>query len=233
MAYKKLKIVKKSELSSPKEVVDLTVKDTHNYVSKNGIINHNSGIKYNSSLTILLSVAKLEDKDNDKAASQRQGADTGTKTGVLVTAKPDKSRFCRPYKVKFQIPYWKSPNPYVGLEAFLTWENSGVVRGSMIDEKAYSKMTDAQKEKIKVFEFNGETMYCEPKDTARGIVCRHLGCAVPLAEFFSDRVFTHEFLEYINEHVIHPMFDLPDQSSFEDIEEIENSIEVGEVPTND
>jgi RecA/RadA recombinase len=189
-----------------------------------------SGIQYNSSLTIELSAAKLDDKDNDKAASQKQGADTTVKTGVLVTAKSVKSRFCRPYKVKFQIPYFKCPNPYVGLEAFMTWENSGVVRGNLIDEKAYNKLTDAAKEKIHVFDYNGQTMYCEEKETARGIVVRHLGCQVPLSDFFTVRVFTPEFLEYLNTNVIHPMFDLPDQSAFDDIKEIEDQIEVGTGP---
>lgn len=186
-----------------------------------------SGIAYNSSLTIELSTSKLEDKDNDKVASQRQGSDTVVKTGVLVTAKSVKSRFCRPYKVKFQIPFWKKPNPYVGLEAFMTWENSGVVRGNLIDEKTYNKLTDAAKEKIHVFDYNGQTMYCEEKETARGIVVKHLGRQVPLTEFFTDTVFTQEFLEYLNKNVIHPMFDLPDQSAFDDIKEIEDSIETG------
>lgn len=151
-----------------------------------------SGIAYNSSLTIELSTSKLEDKDNDKVASQRQGSDTVVKTGVLVTAKSVKSRFCRPYKVKFQIPFWKKPNPYVGLEAFMTWENSGVVRGNLIDEKTYNKLTDAAKEKIHVFDYNGQTMYCEEKETARGIVVKHLGRQVPLTEFFTDTVFTQD-----------------------------------------
>lgn len=230
MEYRKLKIVKKSALSSAKDVCDLTVEGTHSYITKNRIINHNSGIAYNSSLTIELSTAKLEDKDNEKAASQRQGADTAVKTGVLVTAKSTKSRFCRPYKVKFQIPFFKSPNPYIGLESFMTWENAGVVRGNLIDEKAYNKLTDAAKEKIHVFEYNGQTMYCEPKETARGIVVKHLGCQVPMTEFFTDRVFTKEFLEYLNTNVIHPMFDLPDQSAYDDIKEIADQIETGNGP---
>lgn len=227
MNYRKLKISKKSELSSPKDVVDLTVKDTHNYVSANKVINHNSGIKYNASLTIELSAAKLDDKDNEKAAASKQGADTTTKNGVLVTAKPVKSRFCRPYKVKFQIPYFCPPNKYCGLEAFMNWENSGVVRGNIISEKDYMKLSDAAKAKILTFEYNGETKYVEPKDTARSIVVKHLGGQVPVTEFFTDKVFTQEFLEYLNEKVIHPAFDLPDQGSFEDIKEIEDLIEVG------
>ena len=188
-----------------------------------------SGIKYNSSITIELSAAKLDDKDNEAAAAKKQGADTTTKNGVLVTAKPKKSRMCRPYKVKFQIPYFKKPNPYVGLEAFMNWENSGIVRGNIIDEKTFNKLTPSEQEKLApyAFEYNGEKMWALAKDTARGIVVKHLGCAVPIAEFFTDKVFTQEFLEYLNVNVIHPMFDLPDQSSFDDIKEIEDLIETG------
>ena len=226
--YKTLKIVKKSELLQNKDVIDLTVADTHTYVSKNGIINHNSGIMYSSSCTIELSAAKLEDKKNDTAAKAKVGAENATKNGVLVTAKPVKSRFCRPIKVKFQIPFFKAPNPYVGLEQFMTWENSGVVRGNLIDQKTYEKLSDAEKKKIHTFEFNGETKYVEPKDTARNIVVKHLGEAVSIMDFFTSKVFTPEFLEELNINVIHPIFDLPDQSAFDDVAEIENMIEVGE-----
>lgn len=224
MEYKKLKIVKKSELSCVKNLVDLTVEDTQSYVSENGIINHNTGLQYNSSVTIELSSAKLEDKANDTAAKDKQGSDTMVKNGVLVTAKPVKSRFCRPMKVKFQIPYFKAPNPYVGLETFMNWDNAGVCRGNLITEKDYNKLSDSEKAKIHVFEYNGETMYCQEKETARGIVVKHLGRQVPFTDFWSDMVFTHEYLEELNKNVIHPMFDLPDQSSFEDIKDIEQTL---------
>ena len=135
MHYKKLKIVQKQESSSNIVVHDLCVDNNHTYVSKNGIINHNSGISYNSSLTMMLSTAKLEDKESDKAAASKTGE--FLKTGVMVTARPQKSRFTIPQKVKFQIPFFKSPNPYVGLEAYLSWENSGIVRGKMITLKEY------------------------------------------------------------------------------------------------
>lgn len=216
-----------ARMQAPLIVVNHVYAAVGSYVPTN-IQSGGSGIAYNASLTIELSAAKLDDKDNEKAAAARQGADTTTKNGVLVTAKPMKSRFCRPYKVKFQIPYFCKPNPYVGLETFMNWENSGVVRGNLISEKDYNKLTDAAKAKIYTFEYNGEIKYVEPKDTARNIVVKHLGCAVPVTEFFTDRVFTQEFLEYLNTNVIHPMFDLPDQSSFEDIKEIEDLIVVGE-----
>lgn len=228
MNYKKLKLIKKTFNPEPKEVYDLTVADTANYVTANGIINHNSGVVYNASITLELSAAKLDDKQNDKAAAAKQGSEAGTKTGVLITAKPVKSRFCRPMKVKFQIPYYKAPNPYVGLEQFMNWENSGVVRGNVLSEKDYMKLSDADKKKCYTFEYNGETRYAQPKDTARGIVVKHLGEAVPLLDFYTDKVFTQEFLEYINTNVIHPMFELPDQSAFDDIKDIEETLGLSE-----
>ena len=187
------------------------------------------GLKYNASLTIQLSAAKLDDKDNDAAAAKKQGAETAIKNGVLVTAKPVKSRFCRPYKVKFQIPYFKKPNPFCGLEAFMNWENAGIVRGNLLTEKEFNKLTPAEQEKLTsyAFEYNGEKLWASPRDTARGIVVKHLGCSVPIAEFFTEKVFTPEYLEYLNENVIKPAFALPDQSSFDDIKEIEDLIETG------
>lgn len=204
-------------------VFDISVRETHTYVSNNRIINHNSGVKYNSSVTIELSVAKLEDKENEKAASEKVGSNT-VKNGVLVTAKPMKSRFCIPQKVKFQIPYFKKPNPYVGLESFLTWENSGVCRGTCYTNKEKEKLSPSDQLKCLPFMFENEQMWCLPKDTARGVVVSHLGRSVSFTEFFSDIVFTEEFLKKINETVIKPLFELPSQSSFEDVKELEECL---------
>ena len=226
--YKTLKLKRKTYNPDKKTVYDLTVADTANYVTANGIINHNSGIVYNASITLEMSAAKLDDKDNEKAAAAKQGSEQGTKNGVLVTVKPVKSRFCRPLKCRIQIPFYNLPNPYVGLEAFMNWENSGVVRGNLLTEKEYLKLSDSEKKKVHIFEYNGETKYAIPKETARGIIVRHLGESVPLLEFYTPRVFTQEFLEYLNENVIHPMFNLPDQSSFDDIKEIEESLGIND-----
>lgn len=189
-----------------------------------------SGIVYNASITVELSAAKLEMKENDAAAKAKAGAEQATKNGILVTAKPIKSRFCRPLKVKFQIPYYCKPCPYVGIESFMTWENSGVVRGSIIADKDLQKMSEAERAKLLSFQYNGQTLYAQAKDTARTIVVAHLGQAVPLAEFYTDKVFTQEFLEYLNVNVIHPMFDLPDQTSGDDIKEIEETLGMAETP---
>lgn len=193
-----------------------------------------SGIVYNASITIELSAAKLEDKENDTAAKSRQGSDAGTKNGVLVTAKPVKSRFCRPIKIKFQIPYFKKPNPFVGLEQFMTWENSGVCRGNLLTQKEYDKLSDGDKKKVYTWTTDaGETFYCLPKDTARYIVVKHLNAQVPFTEFWSDKVFTPEYLDYINENVIHPMFQLPDQSAFDDVKDLEETMGISDESKED
>ena len=69
-------------------------------------------------------------------------------------------------------------------------------------------------------------MYCQQKDTARGIVVKHLGEVVPLTELFTDKVFTDEYLHWLDDNVIRPAFELPDQNAFDDVKEIEDLIEV-------
>ena len=221
--YSQVTVNKKSDISNPTNVIDLTVKDTHNYVSANGIINHNSGIVYNASITIELSAAKLEDKANDAAAKARAGSDAGTKNGVLVTAKPVKSRFCRPMKVKFQIPYYKKPNPYVGLESYITWDNSGIMRGKLITEKEYNKLSDLEKNLCcEMKDSEGKLCYAYPKETSKNIVVKHLGCELPAVELFSSKVLTEEVLRNLDETIIKPSFELPSNSCNDDIEELLN-----------
>lgn len=216
MQYKRLKIVKKIESSCNKDVCDLCVNDNHTYISKNGIINHNSGINYNSSVTLMLSTAKLDgnDKENDKLAATSKSE--LTKTGVVVSATPQKSRFTIPQKVKFYIPFFKKPNQYVGLDQYMTWENSGIMRGKCYNEKEYEKLKPNEQSTCEAFEYNGETMYAFPKDSSKYAVVRHLGCEVPLSELFTPKVMTDEWLRKFDEEVIKPAFELPDQSKFND-----------------
>jgi RecA/RadA recombinase len=188
--------------------------------SKN-VVSGGSGIQYNSSLTLMLSTAKLEDKEAEKIAEKKIG--DFTKVGVIVTAKPEKSRFTIPQKVKFQIPFFKAPNPFVGLESYINWENSGILEGILLDEKEYNKLSDTDKATVKIFEFNGETKYAFPKVAGiqknRKIVVRHLGEELPISELFTSKVFTKEVLQKLDEDLIKPSFELPSQGSDEDIDE--------------
>ena len=202
------------------------------YVPTN-ITSGGSGLGYNSSVTLELNVSKLEDKENDSAAQKATNAEDLVKKGITVTAKPKKSRFTIPRKVRFQIPYFKRPNPYVGLDGFVgDFEKSGICRGVLLTEKDYNKLSDAEKEKIYKFEHNGKTLYCQQKDTARSIVVKHLGESIPISQLFTERVFTDEYLHWLDENVIRPAFELPDQNAFDDIKEIEDLIEVNNESEN-
>ena len=193
---------------------------TMDLFSKN-VVSGGSGIQYNSSLTLMLSTAKLDDKESEKIAEGKVG--DFTKTGVIVTAKPEKSRFTIPQRVKFQIPFFKAPNPYVGLESYITWENSGILEGVLLTQKEYDKLSDKEKETVKTFEFNGETKYAFPKVAGiqknRKIVVKHLGEEVPITELFTSKVFTDEILHNLDDKIIRPSFELPSQEAFTDIDE--------------
>ena len=198
------------------------------------IMANGSGIVYAGSVTLnLASIAKLVDKDNDKAAAATTGSETAKKNGILVSAWPDKSRFCLPRKVKFQIPFYKKPNKYLGLEEYLNWDNAGILQGKCYTQAEYDKLDPADQleaDKHK-WEFNGEMRYAIEKKTmvrGVGIVCKHLGRQVDIHTFYSKEVFTPEFLDYINTNIIGPLFKLPDQSSFDDIDDIVEDLNLKE-----
>lgn len=229
---KTLKVISKKQINEVVDVYDISVEKNHQYILENGIVTHNtmdlfsktvvsggSGINFNSSITMLLSTAKLDDKESDKIADKKVG--DYVKTGVVVTAKPNKSRFTIPQKVKFQIPFFKAPNPYVGLEAYLTWENSGIIRGELLTKKEYDKLKDNEREACyEMTNAKGEVCYARQKDTSKKIVVKHLCEEVPVAELFTSRVLTDELLHKLDEEVIRPSFELPSQDSIMDIEEL-------------
>lgn len=233
-AYAKtVKLIKKTVLSEPQIVYDIEVEGDHNFILENGIVSSNSvgsffptntisggsGMRYSASTILMLSAAKLdgENKENDAAAKNTKAEIT--KTGVRVTARVDKSRFSIPTKVQFQIPFFKPMNPYVGLENFMTFENSGIGRGNIVTEKEYERAKPADKEKMVRFEYNGESLYFNPSDRARGMVVAHLGKQVPFTEFYTEEVFTTELLERLDKEIIRPTFELPTHSSNADIDE--------------
>lgn len=180
-----------------------------------------TGLRYNPSVTLILTKAKLDDKEGDKVVEANKGKTDYTRTGVLVTASPFKSRFTRPIKVKFQIPFFKRPNPYVGLEPYVTWENAGVMEGRILTDKEYEKMSETDKVNVKTFTFEGKTMYALPeiKTRNRKIVVAHLGQELPITELFSDKVFTDDVLKRLDEECIRPAFELPSSESTDDIDE--------------
>ena len=185
------------------------------------VVSGGSGINFNASVTLLLSTAKLEDKQSDKIAENKVG--DFVKTGVVVTAKPEKSRFTIPQKVRFQIPFFKAPNPYVGLESYITWENSGIMRGKLITEKDYIKLSEIEKKCCcEMKDDKGNVCYAYPKETSKSIVVKHLGCELPAVELFSSKVLTDDVLRNLDETIIKPSFELPSNTGNDDIEELLN-----------
>jgi len=185
------------------------------------VVSGGSGINFNASVTLLLSTSKLDDKQSDKIAENKVG--DFVKTGVVVTAKPEKSRFTIPQKVRFQIPFFKAPNPYVGLESYITWENSGIMRGKLITEKEYNKLSDLEKNLCcEMKDSEGKLCYAYPKETSKSIVVKHLGCELPAVELFSSKVLTEEILKHLDETIIKPSFELPSNTGNDDIEELLN-----------
>ena len=194
------------------------------------VVSGGTGLSYNASLTLLMNTSKYEDKESEKIVENKVG--DYTKLGVIVTAKPEKSRFTIPQKVQFQIPYFKAPNPYIGLEKYLTWENSGILEGILLSKKDYDKLSDKEKETVKIFEKDGETFYAFPKVAGitknRTIVVSHLGKQLPLNMLFTPQVFTDELLHKLDDEVIRPNFELPSQESFDDLSEFVDT-ETGEI----
>ena len=150
------------------------------------------GLIYSASVILALSKAQIKE---------------GTvQTGIIVTVKTLKNRFGKPIPIKFHIRWDKGMNPYIGMEEYMNWETCGIQKGNIFSEKDYDKMSEADKNKAQEFSHAGETLYFYPKDTARNYIVKHLGVGVPSTELFTEKVWTKEVLETINEKCIKPKF---------------------------
>jgi hypothetical protein len=110
-------------------------------------------------------------------------------------------------------------NQFVGLEQYVNWENCGVGRGNKLTEKEFSKLKPDEADLCSAFQLNGETFYFLPKKLGKTYIIRHNGDAVPVKEFFSDRLFTKEVLTELDEKVIKPTFKFPEtQDGIDEIE---------------
>ena len=144
-----------------------------------------TGPEYAASIILFLSKAKLKE---------------GTEqTGIVVTAKANKNRFCKPKAVKFHLSYNKGMNPYVGLEEYISWENCGVERGKFLSAKEYDKLSPAEQKKCYEDTWEDEdgkhTQYFQPSSTGRQMCCQHLHTGVPLGRLFTPEVFSDEVLK--------------------------------------
>lgn len=170
------------------------------------------GLIYSASVILALSKAQIKE---------------GTvQTGIIVSVKTLKNRFGKPIPIKFHIRWDKGMNPYIGMEEYMNWETCGIQKGNIFSEKDYDKMSEADKNKSHEFSHAGETLYFYPKDTARNYIVKHLGVGVPATELFTEKVWTKEVLEVINEKCIKSKFGYgTDGTEIPEIENFLNDIE--------
>jgi hypothetical protein len=196
-------------------------------------ISGGGGVKYNASIIFLLGKGKLDDAEAEKVAKDKNV--DAVRVGVTIYVTPVKQRFARPIKVQLHIPFYKKLNQYVGLEKFVSWESCGIIRGKMHTQKEYDKLKDSEKKnciqwqgfEIVPDEKTGELkkipngkIWVESRETAKTLICKHLGGEVPISDLFTEKVFSEEVLRELDEKIIKPTFCLPDIHSLEDLAEI-------------
>ena len=164
------------------------------------------GLIYSASVILALSKAQIKE---------------GTvQTGIIVTVKTLKNRFGKPIPIKFHIRWDKGMNPYIGMEEYMNWENCGIQKGNLITDKEYEKMSDKDKATVYSFDYQGETKYFVPRETARNYIVKHLGKGIPANELFTPEVWTPEVLQMINEKCIKPKFSYGIDSAEGEVEQI-------------
>lgn len=163
-----------------------------------------SGILYGASIILNMTKAKLKESD-------------GSQSGIVVTAKPDKNRFCKPTVVKFHISYNHGMNPYVGLDEYMSWDACGVERGKFITDKEYAKLSEADKKNARQHPMD-EKVYMLPSPTGRNICTKHSTTAFPLKEIFTKNVWTAERLAEMQAY-LKPIFEYARHTD-DEVEEI-------------
>jgi len=151
--------------------------------------------------------------------SKSQLKEGETKTGIIVKSKIRKSRFTIPQDVSFHISFYNRMNRFVGLEEFISWENCGIQKGSIVTLKEYNKMKEAGKSEQFTFErvdestgeVTTEELVFLPKETARTFAVKHLGGNISPKNLFTAQTFTQEVLTQLDNNVIKDFFKLPTQ----------------------
>jgi hypothetical protein len=97
MSLKKIKIKNKKSIGV-KPVYDICVPGAHHYLLDSGVVSHNSGFIYASSIVIAMKKLKLkEDEDGNKTSQVH---------GIRAACKVMKTRYSKPFEsVQIKIPY--------------------------------------------------------------------------------------------------------------------------------
>lgn len=173
------------------------------------------GLVYGASIILNMTKAKLKE---------------GTEqTGIVVTAKPQKNRFCVPTTVKFHISYQKGMNPYVGLQEFISWDDCGIGRGKFITAKEYSKLKPEEQKTCRKHPMDDDT-YFFPQDAGRNVCTDHSLEPFKWADVCSKNVWTDDAIKRLDENVIKGIFSYSDHTSET---EISDMFSEGEDDAND
>lgn len=107
MSLKKVKIKSKKSIGV-KPVYDICVPGAHHYLLDSGVVSHNSGFIYASSIVVAMKKLKLkEDEDGNKVSEVK---------GIRSACKVMKTRYAKPFEgVQIKIPYDTGMNPHSGL----------------------------------------------------------------------------------------------------------------------
>ena len=223
MQLKKLKVKKVTE-SNVTKVHDLTVEDAPHYILESGVLSHNTGMVYATSVILEFSKAGLKDTAEDQAEGLN-------KSGIVVTSKMTKGRFARPIPIKFHISFYKGMNPYVGLENYVSWDVCGIGRGKLVEEIIEHPIYEEDGVTQKILrgkpavrkENTGNLIYLEDQK-ANTFAVKHLGRVVKGANLFTKEVFTDEVIDLLDEKVIKKTFELPDVGDFDEDSELDEVI---------
>lgn len=186
---KKLKIKSIKRLDYTENVYDLSVENFNHYIDENGIVHHNSGLYYSSSVVAFLTKAKLKTGDEDEM-------DLGS-SGITVSFKTEKNRLAKPKKVKFEISFVSGCNPYKGLEAFCRpeyFDTIGIAQGKWEEYPTPKEVLDRKTGEITL-------KYGEFKGGGNRWYVKHLGGYVTKAELHTSKVFTLDVLKAMDVHI--------------------------------
>jgi hypothetical protein len=100
--------IKSKKSIGVKPVYDICVPGAHHYLLDSGVVSHNSGFIYASSIVVAMKKLKLkEDEDGNKISEVR---------GIRSACKVMKTRYAKPFEsVQVKIPYDQGMSPYSGL----------------------------------------------------------------------------------------------------------------------
>lgn len=184
-------------------------------------ISGGSGAKYGASITNMLTVKKLKDKDDFTTDTK----DTKQQTGVIITSKQVKARYTKAgIPVSVYVPYSGGMNPFVGLEEFLDWETMGVAPGKMVDEYETYKTKKGKERRRKTGNLIFEPADIDSVEQARTWAIKKLNKHIPARDFFKywKYIYTKENLKLIDEK-IQDVFNFPDYQ--DDVWSIEDEVD--------